>query len=384
MRALLSGFNDMPPRRINDNEVRRVRYQQGQISEETQQYPVSVTWKGIFDEHKVTWKHSIQKKGQYRQDEQVTEFSKQLQQNVNEGKDVLLPLCAYYGTDRLWIPEEKKDDKTVEVVPRTWGYKNCLHPDSNIKQLREWFEKQEEKALRQNHSVEALQLVRDALKKCMEEDWQNITYDFIEGELVAEFTDGRKLPVEVLSDGVRNMLAMVADIAYRAVVLNPQLGRNAATQTPGIVLIDEIDLHLHPKWQRGIVESLQNTFPAIQFVVTTHSPFIVQSLRNGELINLDSQVEEAQEYYDQSIEDVTEKVMGVYLPQKSERSQRMMEVAKEYYRVLREAQNVNSERVEQLKAKLDELSMPFSDDIAYHAFLEMEREAAGLGRGGTK
>jgi len=73
------------------------------------------------------------------------------------------------------------------------------------------------------------------------------------------------------------MLGMVADIAYRSAVLNPQLGSEAAQKTPGIVLIDEIDLHLHPKWQRRVVEDLRATFPALQFVATTHSPFIAFS-----------------------------------------------------------------------------------------------------------
>jgi predicted ATP-binding protein involved in virulence len=181
----------------------------------------------------------------------------------------------------------------------------------------------------------------------------------------------------MLSDGIRNMLGMVADIAYRAAVLNPQLGSEAAQKTPGIVLIDEIDLHLHPKWQRRVVDDLKAAFPTIQFVATTHSPFIVQSLREGELINLDPQPPE--EYHDKSIEDIAENLMGVELPQKSERYLEMMKAAEEYYRVLQEASYASPERIEELKAKLDELTIPYSDDPAYQAFLKMEREAAGLG-----
>jgi hypothetical protein len=83
------------------------------------------------------------------------------------------------------------------------------------------------------------------------------------------------------------MIGMVADIAYRCVTLNPHLNQKALEKTNGLVLIDEIDLHLHPKWQKRVVNDLKKTFPQIQFIATTHSPFIVQSLQSDEVINLD-------------------------------------------------------------------------------------------------
>jgi predicted ATP-binding protein involved in virulence len=86
------------------------------------------------------------------------------------------------------------------------------------------------------------------------------------------------------------MLAPVGDIAYRAVTLNPHLEANILTETPGVVSIDELDLHLHPKWQRRVIENLRTTFPKIQFICTTHSPFLILSLRSGEeLLMLDGQ-----------------------------------------------------------------------------------------------
>src|SRR5205823_6629217 len=96
---------------------------------------------------------------------------------------------------------------------------------------------------------------------------------------------------------------------------------------------DEIELHLHPTWQRTVVEKLRTTFPNIQFIATTHSPFVIQSLRPGELINLDP--DEFGEYADKSIEDIAENVMGVEVPQKSERYQHMMRAAEEFFRLIR-------------------------------------------------
>lgn len=90
--------------------------------------------------------------------------------------------------------------------------------------------------------------------------------------------DAGTMPVAQLSDGVRNMMGLVADIAFRATKLNPHLGLEAARQTAGIVLIDEVDMHLHPSWQQTVLASLQEAFPNIQFIVTTHSPQVLSTV----------------------------------------------------------------------------------------------------------
>jgi uncharacterized protein (TIGR02646 family) len=82
------------------------------------------------------------------------------------------------------------------------------------------------------------------------------------------------------------MIALVVDIARRACVLNPQLGEEVFSRTSGIVLIDELDLHLHPQWQRRLPNSLKEAFPAMQFITTTHSPQILSELSPNEIILL--------------------------------------------------------------------------------------------------
>jgi predicted ATP-binding protein involved in virulence len=152
---------------------------------------------------------------------------------------------------------------------------------------------------------------------------------------------------------------------------NPQLGN--PLDGAGVVLIDELELHSHPRWQREVVEKLRTTFPNIQFIATTHSPFVIQSLRPGELINLDP--EEFGEYSDKSIEDIAETVMGVELPQKSERYQRMMEAAEQYFTLLREMPLRTAEDIRAAEERLNELAAPFSDDPAFQALLKLERES---------
>ena len=81
------------------------------------------------------------------------------------------------------------------------------------------------------------------------------------------------------------MIGLFADIARRAITLNySYLGAETLQQTPGLVLIDEIDLHLHPKWQRQIVPALKKVFPKIQFFATTHSPQVIGECRPEEIV----------------------------------------------------------------------------------------------------
>jgi len=269
----------------------------------------------------------------------------------------------------------------VQKLPdrlRLFGYENWFELTLNQKEIVKLFQNKT-KNTGDREVADILNNVQSSITGCIE-NCQQINYDANTDQLIATFEDGRNLPLEMLSDGFRTMLAMVADIAYRAAVLNPHLGKEAAQKTPGIVLIDEIDLHLHPKWQRRVVNDLRRTFPEIQFVATTHSPFIIQSLREGELINLDKP-EASEEYSDRSIEDIAENVMDVELPQKSQRYLDMMAAAEEYYRDLDRAKDASVEEIKRLEKRLDELMLPYSDDPAYQAFLKVKREAARLGKG---
>ena len=129
--------------------------------------------------------------------------------------------------------------------------------------------------------------------------------------------------ISQLSDGERSFLALICDLGRRLALANPELTNPLLGA--GVVLIDELELHLHPKWQREVRDKLLATFPNVQFIATTHSPFIIQSMKPGELINLDP--DEFAEYSDKSIEDISENVMGVDLPQKSKRYQEMIKAA---------------------------------------------------------
>lgn len=101
--------------------------------------------------------------------------------------------------------------------------------------------------------------------------------DNVDGELLAEGA----------SDGARCAMGMVADLAWQIAMTNPDLGAKAAEVTPGIVLIDEVDLLLHPSWQQTVLTDLMRTFPKIQFVVTTHSPQVLSTVKAKQIRILD-------------------------------------------------------------------------------------------------
>lgn len=187
---------------------------------------------------------------------------------------------------------------------------------------------------------------------------------------------GQSFDLSQLSDGERSFLALICDLGRRLALANPELSN--PLHGAGVALIDELELHLHPKWQREVRDKLLATFPNVQFVVTTHSPFIIQSMKPGELINLDP--DEFAEYSDKSIEDISENVMGVDLPQKSKRYTEMMAAAEEYFTLVRQPKP-NRTLLAAAESRLNELSVPFSDDPAFQALLKLERESK-VGGGG--
>ena len=375
--SLFLGIDKIPSVNISKDDIRLILRKEGETPTLTHITPVVVSCNGSFEDlEEISWKREIKTDGGSTTREgakEILQYARELQRKIRvqeqDREKIILPVISYYSTGRLW--SQHRDIKNSGPDSRFIGYNHCLTKSTEFNKIKQWFKKWEYSSLQQGKTLGTLSGVKKAIKSCME-DWQDVKYDIQQEELVATAQNGRTLPFEMLSDGLKNMIGMVADIAYRCVTLNPQFADEAAKLTPGIVLIDEIDLHLHPKWQCRVVEDLKRTFPKLQFFATTHSPFIIQSLRDNELINLDNR---DGEYVNGSIEDIVEDVQGLGLPQQSKRWKNMMEAAQEYYQVLEQAENVSEEEIEKLKHRLDELSMPYSDDPAYQAFLKMERLA---------
>ena len=132
-----------------------------------------------------------------------------------------------------------------------------------------------------SHFLQTIKAIQFAVNCLIEKQtgWKDIAYSAShEQQIVLTHPQHGTLPLERLSDGLRNMVAMVADLAYRCVKLNPHLGAEATIKTHGIVMIDEVDMFLHPSWQQSVIGSLQEAFPKIQFIVTTHSPQVLSTV----------------------------------------------------------------------------------------------------------
>ncbi|MEZ4297991.1 MAG: AAA family ATPase [Polyangiaceae bacterium] len=201
----------------------------------------------------------------------------------------LLPFIGYYGTGRLWNTEKKKARRAAGKADtsRFSGYTDCLSPASSFRYFEDWFrrfayETQSELASGRaspHKPRERLAAVRGAAGKVLAPSgWQQLEWDFAEDVLVASHPDHGRLPVRMLSDGIRTMIGLAGDIAHRCVRLNPHLGAEAASATPGVVLIDEVDMHLHPEWQQTVVPSVRAAFPGLQLIVTTHSHLVISTV----------------------------------------------------------------------------------------------------------
>lgn len=193
--------------------------------------------------------------------------------------------------------------------------------------------------------------------------------DVLDNPLRLTIRKGReRFELSQLSDGERAFIAVIADLVRRLSLANPELDN--PLEGHGIVLIDEIELHLHPQWQRTIVETLRETFPNIQFVATTHSPFILQTLRSGELIALDPDITGS--YVDRGLEEIAVSVMGIESPEVSPRYLEMLDAAKRYFMAAEGVEPSSPQQRGALRRKLNELSRKYADNPAYQAFLELQ------------
>ena len=273
---------------------------------------------GSFSNH--TWKRyrDSEKTGSHTKDDEssreLKKYSASLQQDIRDLDKlrITLPVFGYYGTGRLWsekrLTKAKRNNKEiVDANTRTFAYMDCLDPSSSYKQFEEWFisafikmREDQIRRLEAGHSqVTANPLVENpitVIQQAVNEllastGWRNISYsETHEKSLVMHHDLRGTLKVDQLSDGIKNMVAMVADIAYRCALLNPHLGAEAALRSYGLVMIDEVDMHLHPQWQQTVMAGLLSAFPKIQFIVTTHSPQVLSTVEreNIRLLELDS------------------------------------------------------------------------------------------------
>jgi len=185
--------------------------------------------------------------------------------------------------------------------------------------------------------------------------------------IVIRTSDGELL-LSQLSDGQQRVFSLLIDIA-RVLSL---FGKDNIKDTPGIILIDEIDLHLHPRWQRIVVPALEDLFPACQFIATTHSPFIIQAVDKRRLISPTSQKQGGFDDRVTSIEDIIEEIQGIDMPQRGKRAEELSDAAERYFSLLRRSSAPRWELWEAEKAYRI-ATEPFASNPALNALLRLEQ-----------
>ena len=274
--------------------------------------------------------------------------------NLTKKQKYSLPLITFYTIDRMIMIESQKDVFQYQY-DQLDGYENCLSSNSIVfTSFLNWFRNSEDienerkantdnileglsnenervlievrtlleqfKTSNENANLEILEKSKSKiekelyevrrLKKHSEDISRDLPLFIVKSALnyFTEFTsfrirrqgtptmivekDGEELDINQLSQGEKSLLALVGDIARRLALLNPSLDN--PLEGEGVVMIDEVDLHLHPKWQHNLIDKLVKTFPNVQFILTTHSPHVISdnpdillySLDDGELIEM--------------------------------------------------------------------------------------------------
>lgn len=298
--SFISGFDGITSNRISREDAHIKMYELGSRIDTEEQYPVEILAICGLEAKEISWVrslHSHEGRTHISQAKVIMEYGSSLQKKVREGdKDTILPLIAYYGTGRLYMQKRQRKNTDENIrFSRTTGYVDCLDSASNDKQMLQWFKQMTEIQLQEGCLVPELEVVKKAMGKCYmgvhnEMNIAKFEYKVKSQEIEIQYKKGgkvEKLPMRLLSDGLKITISMVADIAYRMAVLNPQLLDKILEKTPGIVLIDEVDMHLHPAWQKRIVEDLHYIFPKIQFIMTTHSPSVLANVKQEHILLLE-------------------------------------------------------------------------------------------------
>ncbi|MBK7781002.1 MAG: AAA family ATPase [Ardenticatenia bacterium] len=198
------------------------------------------------------------------------------------------PLFAFYGVDRM--DHGKASTKPAAVRPDRWeGYAASLNPAQDDSALLTWLLEEILADTVRRQEGEPERFLATAVMDTVAKATPGVTrawYDPRERSPMVRFESGQVATWHELSDGFHVYLSLIADIARRAVILNEQDGGEAPSLIDGVILIDEIDLHLHPRWQRIVLDGLRETFPRLQFVITTHSPQVLSSALNRQVRRL--------------------------------------------------------------------------------------------------
>ncbi len=252
----------------------------------------------------------------------LNEYTATWHQQISASKEAInLPLLVYYPINRavVDIPLRIRQKHQFTIFS---AYDDALTSAANFRTFFEWFREREDleneqardvdEANGQRYQDSQLQAVRQALACFMPEFSKlSVRRNPLRMEVLKQ---GKRLLVDQLSDGEKCLIALVGDLARRLAIANPL--RENALAGEGVVLIDEVDLHLHPNWQRMLIARLQQTFTGCQFLLSTHSPHVIGNVQPQSLFCLRQEeggmvFDQPRESYGKNVDRVLEDIMGL-------------------------------------------------------------------------
>lgn len=283
---------------------------------------------------------------------------------ISRDPSAIWPLVAYRRAVGFTVPD-KEAKYSVKQIERKSGYRNALK--GQIADVYSWMLQMEMKSAAGQEPKEYRlfkKTIAEAMTMMNKDEIETPVISFDMPSMTFIYSDSRKtLALENQSAGYYWILWLLIDLTIRGLILNPEI--ESISDLEGVVLIDEIDLHLHPKWQWNVLDTLQKIFSGIQFIVTTHAPIVLSSCKDANIIRLDQEhkVDYPGSPYAFSVGDVIEYTQGSYgvLPQLQELytafdrafNSRDMETAREV------SQKLSMEYPDTTEAKKAELKLSF-------------------------
>lgn len=301
---------------------------------------------------------------------QVIELAQKIHEEFqNKNEKINIPLFVYYPVNRsvIDIPLKIRTRHKFELFS---AYDESLTSAGNFRTFFEWFREREDIENEDKENLPDPQL--DAVRRAIETFMPGFTKLRVRKKpnLRMEVCKNEKIIiVNQLSDGEKCLLALIGDLARRLAIANPM--RKNPLEGEGVVMIDELDLHLHPAWQILAIPGIKETFPNLQFLISTHSPHIITHLKPENLFILeqdeknDLQISKPSESYGKTAERILEDLMGLETTRPTE----IQEAFKKIYETLdRGALKDARDSIDKLRDLIgDDPEITYADNSLHYA-----------------
>lgn len=315
--GFLTGMEDIPTRNIYKADIHYdILVNNNGTIDRLYGYPVEIESTISYAETDYTWNRTKTSSRTMISPKDILKVSRDL---INSTEYKILPLISYQSASRHWISAKKdaNEKKREQLHNRRCGYLGCLDRTANLNVVNNWCKQMEWSSVRMNGIAENYEQFGKIVSRFM-----SIMNDGLISKVVYQPNAGKLLysengkfkDIDCLSAGYQSLLNLILDLAYRVAILNPDEGENIS-KVEGIVFIDEIDSNLHPKWQWRVIDALTEIFPNIQFIAATHSPIIVSSCKDANIINLDENgnVRYITDSYAFSVNDILRDMLGYHM-----------------------------------------------------------------------